>query len=169
MHIMRCGQSYWAELQILMPLMLSHFIASCAGAEPENVREREKEGESHPLFRTHLDQLLAYLPTEYTGILFAQLINATFNLRRCDLRLRSTNDARPYRARFLIAIQYFRYTTVRDPQLSRYHTRPYSTGGHFHNFKAYMIGQWTSIDEDAAQLVDTSLSCFERRNIGSMS
>lgn len=92
------------------------FLRRCRARECE--REREKEGESHPLFRTHLDQLLAYLPTEYTGILFAQLINATFNLRRCDLRLRSTNDARPYRARFLIAIQYFRYTTVRDPQLS---------------------------------------------------
>lgn len=134
------------------------FLRRCRARECE----REGERESHPLCLTHLDQLFAYLPTEYAGILLAQLIDASFNLRRGDLRLRAANDARPYRARLLVAIQYFRYTTVRDAQLSRYHTRPHSTGGHFHNLKAYVIGQRTSIDEDAAQLVDASLSCFEK-------
>lgn len=133
--------------------MPSHFIASCAGA----ASRRDRASEEHPL-RTHLHQFLAYLPAKYAGIFLAQLIDSSLDLRRRHLRLGAANHARPNRARLLVAIQYLGHTAMRNSQLSRYHTGPYSAGRHFNYLQAYVVGQWATVDEDAAQLIDASLA-----------
>jgi len=45
-----------------------------------------------------------------------------------------------------------------NPQLSRYHTWPNSAGGHFHDSQAYVIGQRATIDKDASELINASLT-----------
>lgn len=108
---------------------------------------------------TYLDQLLAYLPAEYPGVLLPQLVNPRLDLRGGHLRFGPTYHARPNGARLLVSVQDLRHTAVGDAQLAGNHTGTNSTGRHFHDLQANVIGQRATVDEDAPELVDATLSC----------
>lgn len=107
---------------------------------------------------THLDQFLADFVAYDAGIELLQVLDARLYLRRCDLRLRAANHARPYRARLLVSIQDFRHTAVRYAQLTRDLTRPDARGGHFNDFQSRVVRQRPTVDKHSAQLIHAALT-----------
>lgn len=95
---------------------------------------------SHQKANPYLYQFFAYLPAKYSRIFLFQLIDFHFDLGRCHLRLGSTNHTWTNWSGFLISVENFRNTSMRDAQLSWYNTRPDTGSGHFDNFQAHMVG-----------------------------
>lgn len=62
------------------------------------------------------------------------------------------------RATHLVAVQDLGDASVGDPQLARDDAGTDSCSGHLHDLQADVAGQRSSVDEDASQLIDTSLA-----------
>lgn len=105
-----------------------------------------------------INEPLLNLPAHDRWILFANLLNFGFDVGCGVARLWTTNYARPYWSSLLVTIQYFRYTTVRDAQLSADVAWSNSLGGHFNDLQALVIWQWSAIDENTTKLVNSSLT-----------
>lgn len=112
---------------------------------------------------TILNQFGFYFMAKHARLTFFQLFDFIFDFRCGHAWLWSANDTGPNRSRFLVAIQNFRHTSMRHTQRSRNLARSHIFGGHFNDFAADMIGKWSTVDKDAAQLIHTSLALKVKR------
>jgi len=62
-------------------------------------------------------------------------------------------------ARVLVPLQYLADAAVRDAQRPADGARPHALGGHLDDPQSDLIRQRAPVDEDAAQLIQTTLSC----------
>lgn len=91
-------------------------------------------------------------------ILFANFQNFRLNFGCCVAWLRTANDTWTEWASLLVTIQDLWDATMRDPQLAWNVAWSGSLRGHFNDFQAQMIWQWSAIDENTTKLVNSSLT-----------
>lgn len=119
------------------------------------VRIQEKSSVSY------LHQFFPYFPRENSGIVPLHLLYPRLDLRGCYPRLATTNHSRSYGTGLLIPIQNFRNASVRNAKLPRDHAGTNTSRCHFDDFQPYVIRKRSAVDENASQLIHTSLSCRE--------
>ncbi len=72
----------------------------------------------------------------------------------------TANDSGPDASSLLVAIEDLGDASVRDAQLPGNDAGTDASGRQFDNLQSDVVGQWTSVDEDSAQLINTSLTCW---------
>lgn len=113
---------------------------------------------------TYLDQLVAQLLAEHSRIVPLHILDASLYFGSGHSRLAAANHAGSDGAGLLVAIQDLGHATVRHSQLPGYDAWPDPGCCKLHDLQPYVIWQWTSIDENTAELVHTPLSCNEKKN-----
>lgn len=74
------------------------------------------------------------------------------------LRLAASDGPRPDGAGLLVPTEDFGDAAVRHPELTGDDARANAVMGHFHDFMSDVVGERSAVDEDAAELVDPTLS-----------
>ena len=105
-----------------------------------------------------VDQASPYLVAQHVGTLGSVLVDLGLDLGRGGARLAAADRARPDAARLGVALQDLAHAAVRDAQLTRDDARSRALRGHLDDAHADARGQRTTVDEHAAQLVDSSLT-----------
>jgi hypothetical protein len=98
-------------------------------------------------------QPVADLPREDAGVLGLELANVAHHPGGGDAGLAAPDGAGQNRARLVVARQNLGHAAVRNAQLSRYVARPDAQLGELDDAQAHCVGQWSTVDEHAAQLV----------------
>lgn len=96
---------------------------------------------------------VADLPRENARVLGLQLANVADHPGGGDAGLAAPDGAGQDRARLVVARQNLGHATVRNAQLTRYVARPNAQLGKLDDAQAHCVGQWSTVDEHAAQLV----------------
>ena len=138
------GQPVAGELVIglVLPVPLPH-------PGSEHAADGADAGDSAPVADILLEQAVADLPREDAAVLFLVVLDAFLDLWRGDARLGAADDAGPDGAGLLVALQDLADAAVAHPQLPADHTGPDALSRHLHDLQADMVGQGTTIDENA--------------------
>lgn len=112
----------------------------------------------------YLYQFFSNFPAKYSRIFLLKFFDFRHHFRCGHFWFGAANHSWTNWACLLIAIQDFWHATVWYTKLSRYNAGTDASTGHFDNFQAHMIWQWSSIYENASKLINATLTC-EMRNI----
>ncbi len=96
----------------------------------------------------------------FVGLLV--LVNLLLNLRHGHPGLGTSNDAGSDRSGLLVPVQDLADAAVADPELPGDDARPDPRRRHLHNLEPDLVGQGAAVDEETAQLIDSSLTCEYR-------
>lgn len=99
-------------------------------------------------------QSVTDLPRKDARILLLQLSYVSDHLRCGHARLRSTDGTRQNRTGLMVSGQNLRHAAVADAQLPGNVTRPDAESGQFDDAHSRRVGQRSTVDENASQLVD---------------
>jgi hypothetical protein len=92
-------------------------------------------------------------------ILHAVGLDAALDVRlEAVLGSGTANDSGPDASSLLVAIEDLGDASVGDAQLPGNDAGTDAGGRQFDNLQSDVVGQWTSVDEDSAQLINTSLT-----------
>ena len=103
------------------------------------------------------------LPAEDARVLPLVVLDLHLDLRGGELGLAAAQDAGPYAPRLLVAVQDLAHAPVAHAELAADHAGPDPGGRHLDDLEADVVGQRPPVDENAAQLVDTTLACATGR------
>ena len=141
-----------------------------------NLREREVKmrGSRPPPTRTYAGDVLriarvvgqetiANLPGEYGRRLAFVLSNALDNIGRGHAWLRAADGARLDRTCFVVARENLRHAAVGHLQAAADVARTHAVVSELDDARARAVRQWTAVDEQASELVDSRVSWKERQ------
>jgi hypothetical protein len=104
-----------------------------------------------------VQEFIAYFPREYARVLVLVLAYLAHDLGRGHAWLAAANGARQNAARFLEAGQYFAHTSMGHLELTRDVTRSYAFRGQIYNLHSNRVGQRSTVDKHAAQLIHLTI------------
>jgi len=125
---------------------------------PEEAADGGDGGRRRLVADSLFDEALADLPAEDAGGVALVEVDAALDLRGGDARLAAPDHPRPDRARLLVAVQDLGDAAVRDAQLARDDARTHASRRQLDDLESDVVGQWSSVDEHAAQLVHPPLT-----------
>lgn len=105
----------------------------------------------------HLNKFVSNFPGESTRVFFLVIVDLLFDVWRGYLGLGASDDSRPDGARFLVSVENFGDAAVRHPELTRDDAGADAGSGHLDDLQANVVGERTTVDEDAPELVDATL------------
>jgi hypothetical protein len=115
------------------------------------------------LIHTRLDLICIVpvpdLPAEDARVLPLVVLYLHLYLGGGELGLAAAQDAGPYAARLLVAVQDLADAAVADAQLAADDAGADAGGRHLDDLEPDVVGQRPPVDKNAAQLVDPTLAC----------